>query len=217
MGAVDNGHRRDAASHAGKLEELFRELEDAILLARIAPGQRLVLREFAALGRATLRDAEAILPRLAATGMLAFDGVHVAVKALDQNAMFATLPRRMELEIRIVRAAAEKATDAQLRAMRASEALQSRCALVGDMEGLMAAERVLERLLAEASGLLADGAELREIKVEFRRAWCAVNRFRSFTNVSSIRTELVAAVAQRNPDAAEAQVRVFFDHLLRSY
>jgi DNA-binding GntR family transcriptional regulator len=217
MGVTNAGMQRNAASHREKLKELFFELEDALLLARMLPGQTLTLQEFAALGRASLPDMKAVLPDLVATGLIVADGAQVTAKALDPNAMFATLPRRMVLEIAIVRGAAAKADDAQIKAMQASEALQRRCAMVGDMDGLMTAERKLERLLVEAAGLEAAGTELISIKREFRRAWCAINRLKNFTHVATIRTALVAAIAARDPEAAEAQVRVFFDHLMRTY
>jgi DNA-binding GntR family transcriptional regulator len=196
---------------------LLESLRDAVLLARLAPGQRVTLREFAGMARADERQLAVVLPELEASGLIAVAAGHVTARPLDSNAMFATLPRRMELEIRIVRSAALGASEEALGRMQASEAVQRRCAMVGDMDGLMRAERELERLLVEASGLHEDGAELVRIKREFRRAWCAANRLRDFTNVASIRTALVAAIAARDVEAAEAQVRVFFDHLVRSY
>ncbi|MGL4242539.1 MAG: hypothetical protein ACRCTI_15625, partial [Beijerinckiaceae bacterium] len=83
--------------------------------------------------------------------------------------------------------------------------------------GLILAERDLETLMVQASGLAAEGAELKEIKQEFRRAWCAVNRLRDFTNVADIRKALVAALVARDAEEAEKQVLVFFDHLIRTY
>ncbi len=217
MGAEPEGRPPGAGDCGRQGERVLAELIDALRLARLAPGQRLSMRELAAAGRGSEADVAEILPRLAGTGLVAVEGPAITVRPLDPNAMFATLPRRRELETVIARAAAVRATDAQLRMMKASEALQSRCAKVGDMDGLMTAERELERLLIEGSGLTAEGEELIGIKHEYRRAWCAANRLRSFTNVANIRTALVAAVAARDPDAAEAQVQVFFDHLLRTY
>jgi hypothetical protein len=81
----------------------------------------------------------------------------------------------------------------------------------------MLAERELEALMVKAAGLEAEGAELKRIKQEFRRAWCAVNRLKDFTNVADIRKALVAALAARDVKAAEKQVLVFFEHLIRTY
>jgi DNA-binding GntR family transcriptional regulator len=131
--------------------------------------------------------------------------------------MFASLPRRMELEIKIARAVAERASDNEVAAMQASQAMQSRCAKVGDLDGLMRSELELEKLLIRVSGLQREGEELARIKREFRRAWCVANRLRNFTHVADIRKSFVAALAQRDADAAEAQIRVFFDHLMRTY
>jgi DNA-binding GntR family transcriptional regulator len=217
MGASVDMAPRGSGAAERRRSELIAELVDTVLLARAAPGARMSRRAFAQLARATEAELVAILPDIVRTGLIADEGGVVVVRPLDKDAMFAALPRRMELEIAIVRAAAAGASDAELLAMQASEALQSRCAKVGDIDGMMQSERELERLLVEASGLHAEGAELKSIKQEFRRAWCDVNRLRNFTGVVNIRTALVAALVKRDPDEAEAQVRVFFDHLLRTY
>jgi DNA-binding GntR family transcriptional regulator len=200
-----------------RAKELLAELTDAVLLARVAPGQRLTQGEFAALGRASAVELATVLPVLAASGLVSIDGEQVLVRPLDPNAVLATLPRRMELELRIVRAVVVSASDVQLKEMQASEAMLRRCATLGDMDGMMHAERQLEALMAEASGLQSEALELTAIKREFRRAWCAANRLRTFTHVASIRTALVAAIAARDVQAAEKQVLVFFDHLLSTY
>jgi DNA-binding GntR family transcriptional regulator len=217
MGASIGAGPNTTKVSAARAKELLAELKDAVLLARVAPGQRLSRAAFAGFGRASERDLEAVLPAILATGLVTLDGDAVVARPLDANAMFATLPRRMEIELAIVRAAAQQASDQSLKAMRASEAQQQRCALIGDMDGMMQAERELESLLVEASGLHGEGAELKAIKQEFRRAWCAANRLRDFTNVANIRTALVAAIAARDVAASEQQVRVFFEHLIRTY
>jgi DNA-binding GntR family transcriptional regulator len=190
---------------------------DAVLLARIAPGSRIGRKAFAIATRATQEEVDAALRMLERLGLVRIDGDELEIAGCDPQAILASIDRRIELETKIVRAAAQRATDVQLQDMQDSQALQKRCALVGDMDGLMNAERGLEDLLIAASGLPAEGAELKRIKIEFRRAWCAVNRLRTFSGVADIRTALVAAIAARDPDAAEAQIRVFFDHLRRTY
>jgi DNA-binding GntR family transcriptional regulator len=197
--------------------EVRQEVLDAVLLARIAPGATLTRAEFASRSRARPAEAAQALEILAAMGLASVEGDRVSIAPVRVEDVLRHVERRMALEIAIVRAAAQRATDVQLSDMRESERLQSRCALVGDMDGLMSSERHLERLLVEASGLHDEGEELRSIKVEFRRAWCALNRLRTFTHVANIRTALISAIAARDPDAAEAQTRVFFDHLIRSY
>jgi DNA-binding GntR family transcriptional regulator len=188
-----------------------------VRFARAAPGARLTKQAFGQLGRATEAELEGVLAELVATGLVAVDGDTIAIRPLDTDAMFATLPRRREIEIAIARIAAEKASNADIKALQSSQMLQNRCAMVGDLDGLIQAESVLEGRLIEASGLHAEGEELREIKQEFRRAWCAKNRLRDFTDAARIRDELVQAIARRDPDAAERQIHVFFDHILSNY
>jgi DNA-binding GntR family transcriptional regulator len=190
---------------------------DAVLLARIAPGAVLSLREFKVACRAADDELEATLLTLNAMGMVSVEGDDVRIAPCNISDVLANLDRRRALEIMIARAAAANASEAQQQAMTASQALQKRCALVGDMEGLMNAERQLEALLGVASGLAAEVDELKRIKMEFRRSWCAANRLKTFSNVADIRTALVAAIVARDADAAEAQIHVFFDHLLRTY
>jgi DNA-binding GntR family transcriptional regulator len=216
-GAGRDGGAAGADARAGWSDALTGELLDAVRLARLAPGARLSLREFAAVGRATEAQLLAVMPDIVRTGLVVVDGESVIVRPLDAGAMLAKLPRRRELEISIARAAALNASEDQLKAMQASELVQRRCAMIGDMDGLMAAERELERLLVAASGLAEEGAELKAVKQEFRRAWCSANRLRNFTNVANIRTALVAAIAARDADAAEEQIHVFFRHLLQTY
>ncbi|MGL4239815.1 MAG: hypothetical protein ACRCTI_01755, partial [Beijerinckiaceae bacterium] len=86
----------------------------------MAPGQSLSREEFAAIGRTDERKLVVVLPRLVATGLLALDGDMVVIRPLDQGAMFAALPRRKELEIKIVRAVVANATDGELAAMQVS-------------------------------------------------------------------------------------------------
>jgi DNA-binding GntR family transcriptional regulator len=217
MGANDNDAVAARAEDGARKADVRQDVLDAVLLARIEPGAEMSRRDFAVRSRAQPQEVEAALGALAGMGLVAIDGDRVVVKPCDVAGVLSNLERRRELEVMIVRGAALKAADGQLHEMLASEALQKRCALVGDMDGLMSAERRLERLLVEASGLYAEGDELTRIKIEFRRAWCAANRLRTFTQVANIRTALVAAIAARDPDGAEAQIHVFFDHLVRCY
>jgi DNA-binding GntR family transcriptional regulator len=193
------------------------EVMDAVLLARIAPGTEISLAALAARCRVRPAEADVAVERLRSMGLVSIEGDLIRIAPCDVRDVLAKLDLRRELEIRIVRAAALHATDLQLDGMRASESLLRRCALVGDLDGFMNAERCLEATLVAASGLSSEGEELKRIKVEFRRAWCAVNRLRTFTHVANIRTALVAAVAARDPDAAEASIRVFLEHLVKTY
>jgi DNA-binding GntR family transcriptional regulator len=175
------------------------------------------LREFAVACRATDDEIGPAIAELTKLGMVSVEGDRVDVAFCDLKEVLSHLERRRQLEIMIVRAATARATETQLSGMTASQALQKRCALVGDMEGLMTAERQLEALLAAASGLDAEAEELKRIKIAFRRSWCAANRLKTFSHVADIRTALVAAIVARDADAAEAQIHVFFDHLVRTY
>jgi DNA-binding FadR family transcriptional regulator len=217
MTAAVTGGLRDQGGLPSRLQEQLADLADAVLLARMMPGQRMTRAAFAGLGRCAERDLDALLPALVNANLVSTDGEMIVARPLDKDAMFATLPERMALEIKIVRAATLAASDAQIVAIDASQRQQHRCASLGDIDGLIRAERELEQMLVDASGLHADGERLKAIKQEFRRAWCAVNRLRDVTNVADIRTALVAAIKARDPDAAEAQTRVFFDHLVRTY
>jgi DNA-binding GntR family transcriptional regulator len=217
MGADDNAADAAEPADGGKPAAVRQDVLDAVLLARIEPGSVISREQFAARSRALPGETDAALAALSQMGFVTVDDGAVRVKPCDVRDVLSHVERRRDLEIMIARKAALNATDKQLQEMLASEALQKRCALVGDMDGLMTAERNLEALLVEASGMLCEGEELRRIKHEFRRAWCAANRLKTFTHVANIRTALVAAVAARDPDGAEAQIRIFFNHLLRGY
>jgi DNA-binding GntR family transcriptional regulator len=205
------------ASAAEHPQRVRQDVLDTVLLARLRPGSVVSRREFAMAARAQPNEIDPAFAVLGAMGLLTVDDDRITIAPCDMKDVLSNLSRRRDLEIRIARAAALNADDGQLKAMTASQALQKRCALVGDMDGMMLAERQLEGLLAAASGLGAEAEELSQIKIEFRRSWCAANRLKTFSNVADIRTALVASIVARDPDAAEAQIQVFFDHLLRSY
>ncbi len=197
--------------------EAARVIADAIELARLQPGRRYTIALIASECGVDAADARAALPELLATHPITLAGDDALIGPIAPEGMLSRFERRKELESILVRSAAARVTPAHVAVMRKADADIQRCALLGDIEGLMRAEVELEAVIVEASGRAAEGEELRAMKREFRRAWCAANRFRDVSHVARLRTLLVDAIASGDPEAAEAQVTIFFDKLRREY
>jgi GntR family transcriptional regulator, rspAB operon transcriptional repressor len=190
-------------------DQVYLALREAIVSAEFEPGRQLSENELAerlgvsrtpvreALGR--LRDERliAIVPQL---------GTFVTLIS-EQGVSDAAFVREA-LECASIRLAAERATDAHLNELQVNLAAQDRARDAGDAESFDRLDEALHGLLAEASG--------HEIAwVLARRANGHLDRVRRLSlpdpgylgeMVSEHRT-IVAALATRDADAAEAAMR----------
>ncbi len=118
-------------------QEAERRLRDAIVRGELAPGERLTEDDLAAwlgISRTPVREA---LGRLASTGLVEIDanrGARVASCDPDESLDLVQVSR--ELVLLAQRLAAERATDEELRAMRALHEARVAALRAGDTEGV---------------------------------------------------------------------------------
>jgi DNA-binding GntR family transcriptional regulator len=204
------------AAHRQSLD-LAERLANDIACAILAPERRLTMPQLAKHLRTTQEHAEAIVPTFVSSGLLSMEADSVRIAPIDRDAIMPRLEERLPLEQSIARAAALQATVEDHVRMRHAVEMMKRCAQVGDIEGYMAADRALERLIGTASGLPNEVEKLIAIKREFRRAWFAYNRLRDLNVPLAMRSRLVDAILAKDPVSAANAVEVFIDYLRKSY
>jgi DNA-binding GntR family transcriptional regulator len=206
----------DAKAHSQRLDVAERLAND-IAFAILAPERSLTVAHLAKHLRAAPEMVESILPALVSSGLLAVDNGTVRIAPIDRDKIMPRLEERLPLEQEIARAAALHAAANDRERMRHAVQMMRRCAQVGDIEGYMAADRALERIIGTASGLPLVVEKLIAIKREFRRAWFAYNRLRDLNVPQVMRSRLVDAILEGNQQAAADAVAVFIDYLRKSY
>jgi DNA-binding GntR family transcriptional regulator len=213
--------QEDSAGQGGpgakRLEELIQRLGDDIDLARLAPGQAIPIDGLARRLRCLLKDTAPVIAHFVQRGLLRLEGESCIVAPLDRSHLLAELDRRLALEQQVAEAAAKNPAAIDRVGMEHAASLLRRSAMVGDIEGYMAADRRLEKLIAAASGLPEVAEQIFAIKREFRRAWCAHNRLRDLNEPAGLRRALVEAILRGKPEEATAAVRRFIEYLRKSF
>jgi DNA-binding FadR family transcriptional regulator len=197
--------------------ELSVRLADLIGLARLMPGHRTSKSKLALHLRARAEDIEAILPAFVEKALLMLDGDDIVVAAVDRASLMHQMEKREPLEKAIAHAAAVKATASQRETIAGAVTLMKRSAMVGDMEGYMNADRVLEKLIGEVAALPESFEKLVAIKRDFRRAWCAHNRLRDLNVPAELRQNLAEAITKGDAQAAVDAVHYFLEYLRKAY
>jgi DNA-binding GntR family transcriptional regulator len=202
---------------AHRLAELVRKLEFDIELARLPPGELISSAAIARRIRCHPQDIGQVLAEAERRGLLARLGDSCRITDVDRERMLPLLARRRELELLVAERAARRIAPLDEEELADASVLMTRSALLGDIEGFMEAGRRLDHACAAAADLPEAGAEIRAIKAEFRRAWCAYNRLRDINEPAAIRREIAEAVLARRPDAARECVEAYFRYLRRAF
>jgi DNA-binding GntR family transcriptional regulator len=216
MSVQENAVAVDGAINA-RLADLRARLADDIDLARLAPDQVVTLQQLAKRLRCTISDVHAVAEDIAGTGLLTLQGETCTIAPIRREHLLPQLDRRLMLEQQIAEAAARNGASADRAAIVELARSIKRSAMVGDLDGYMAADRRLERVIAAAADLPDVAEQLFALKREFRRAWCAHNRLRDLNVPTVLRQALVDAVLAEKPEEARAAVKHFIDYLRQSY
>jgi DNA-binding GntR family transcriptional regulator len=205
------------ATEARRREELIQRLGDDIDLARLAPGQVVTIEALARRLRCPPRESAPVIAHFVQRGLLMLEGESCLVAPLDRDRLLANLDRRLALEQQVAEAAARRPNAIDRVGLEHAAGMLRRSAMVGDIDGYMAADRRIEKLIAAASGLPEVAEQIFVIKREFRRAWCAFNRLRDLNEPASLRRALVEAVLTGKPERAKEAVARFIGHLRMSF
>jgi DNA-binding GntR family transcriptional regulator len=204
------------ASNA-RLADLRARLADDIDLARLAPDQTVTLQQLAKRLRCAVDDVRTVAEYLAGKGLLALNGDACIIAPIRREHLLSQMDRRLLLEQQIAEAAARNGASADRAHIVELARLIERSAMVGDLDGYMAADRRLERAIAATADLPDVAEQLFASKREFRRAWCAYNRLRDLNIPANLRQHVVDAILAGNPDDARVAVGHFIDYLRHSY
>lgn len=207
---------RSAVEENKRLAELVALLAHEIDLARVAPEKRLTFTQVCRLIKADKTEVEAVVTAIQARGLLIVEGETVVIAPIDCAQLVLRLGQRVVVEQAIAHAAASRISDTYSGSMIEEIAMLKRSAMVGDIDGYIAADRRLERIIGLASGLPDKAAELATMKREFRRAWCTYNRLRDLNIPAKLRQTLVEAIVAGQPEAATVAVQHFNDYLKQS-
>jgi DNA-binding GntR family transcriptional regulator len=200
-----------------RLADLRARLVDDIDLARLAPGQTVTFQQLAKRMRSYVDNVRTVAEDLAGTGLLALQGNACIIAPIRREHLLSQLDRRLMLEQQVAEAAARNGASADRTAIMELARAIKRSAMVGDIDGYMAADRRLEKAIASAAGLPDVAEQLFALKREFRRAWCAHNRLRDLNVPAGLRQALVDAVLAESPEDAKAAVKNFIEYLRKSY
>jgi DNA-binding GntR family transcriptional regulator len=206
-----------SSSAASRQAALTSLLSDIILFARVAPGRRLEKSELARLAFASPEQLDHVLPSLVSSGLVHEDETHIIVAPLPEGVMLAEVDRRQSLELFIAMVAARRATPEQCKRLMELQGMVRQAAYVGDVQGCIAADIALEDVIGEASGLLTAAEELRQLKVEYRRAWCALHTLSNEETAAQFRLQLVEAIVAHDPMAAKQAIDDFYVYLTANY
>jgi DNA-binding GntR family transcriptional regulator len=199
------------------LAEVRARLADDIDLARLSPGQSVTFQQLAKRLRCTLNEVRPVVEDLALTGILTLESNACIVAPIRREHLLPQLDRRLMLEQQVAQAAARNGASADRAAIMDLARSIKRSALVGDLDGYMAADRRLEKAIAAAADLPDVAEQLFALKREFRRAWCAHNRLRDLNIPAGLRQALVDAVLAGKPEEARLAVAHFIEYLRKSY
>ncbi len=201
---------------AEKHEAMRLGLTEDIELARAAPGSILhadkIARQYGAAQEALLP----VIAELESRGLLRREGANWRVAPIDREALLPKLEVRFALEQEVAEAAAGNVSAINRQEVAMLVGNLRRAALVGDIDGYMRSDRLLEKALAAASGIPETAAKLSGIKSELRRAWCAQNRLGDLSVPADLSGALVDAILNEDAKGAREAVSRFVEYLRQS-
>jgi DNA-binding GntR family transcriptional regulator len=197
------------------VERLFDRMRNHIIEGRFAPGQRLVeadLTEQFKISRGPLREA---VRRLAAEGLV--DITHnrgARVKKLDHGEVISLYEVREVMEGLAARLAAERASAAERKEIKASFQDMAKALSANNIRGYIAMNSQFHALILNASGNAVLTAAITRLQTPVLRL-----QFESMMTEKVVREsfeehrEIVDAIVGKNPDKAELLMR---HHIRRS-
>lgn len=196
----------------------YQELRRAVLEGRLVPGQRLVETELARMfgvGRAAVRTALARLEQEGVVERAPNRGARV--RMLTEEEAVEILEARAALECLAARCAALRARAEDVRELRAVLREMAACARKGDTLGYTDCNRRFHQVLVRASrhataARLLDSLRAQMVRYQYRTVLAPGRLPRSLEEHRAI----VAAVAAKDPDAAEASMRAHLQGVLAS-
>ncbi|MDR7523369.1 MAG: GntR family transcriptional regulator [Armatimonadota bacterium] len=196
----------------------YRELRRALLEGRLVPGQRLVETELVRMfgvGRAAVRTALARLEQEGVVERVLNRGARV--RLLTEGEAVEILEARAALECVAVRYAALRARAEDVQVLREILRESTECARTGDLLGYSERNGRFHQELARASGhatvvRLLDSLRTQMVRYQYRTVMAPGRVERSLQEHRAI----VTAVASRDPDAAEAAMRVHLGGVLEA-
>lgn len=210
------------AAHTIQIEALFKRAVDDIEAGRMAPGRKLNALAFARWFRCTPSAAEEVIPALLNAGLLIADGSNFIVAGTEVADLLPKLEGRAMLERQIARDAALAVVRSGLTPEQRQKLLDQlifmeRCAVVGDIEGYIRENNILELHIAALSERAEDFATLLLMKRTFRRAWIARNWLGDLIEPVRLRTRLIHAILAGDPHQSELAVDAFINYLRQSF
>jgi DNA-binding GntR family transcriptional regulator len=128
----------------------------------------------------------------------------------NRDAVLRNLPVFMLAEEGVVAAAARNIAEPMKGRLRHALSFQVRCAMIGDMEGVLAADEHVESLICEAAGQPGAAAELKAMKRAFKRAWLGANKLKDARPDVACREKMVGCILAGDEAGALAEVRRFY-------
>ena len=201
---------------ANPTRPIYSRMRQDIVALRLMPGEKLSENELAkhfGTSRAPVREA---LIRLIDDGLIEVRPqrgsfvTRISLRAMEQARLV-----REALEVAIIRRAAEQGLSAPIRA-RLEAAIEGQAAARDDAERFTQLDDVFHRGFAESTGLIGVWAIIEREKAQFDRI-----RFLSLPAVTPVyvlieqHKEILKAVLDRNPEAAEQAIRVHMSEVLR--
>lgn len=194
----------------------YRELRRALLEGRLVPGQRLVESELVRMfgvGRAAVRTALARLEQEGVVGRSPNRGAQV--RLLTEEEAVEILEARAALECLAVRHAAMRDRSEHVQPLREFLRQMEECARTGDLLGYSERNGRFHHELAQRSGhatavRLLESLRTQMVRYQYRTVLAPGRVRRSLEEHRTI----VAAVAARDPDAAEAAMRAHLEAVL---
>jgi DNA-binding GntR family transcriptional regulator len=127
-----------------------------------------------------------------------------------RDAMLRELPILMLAEEALIAAAIHRLDDHIRGRLRHAMAFQVRCAMIGDAEGVITSDDVIESLICEAAGEPESARELKAMKQPFKDAWRANNSLRDMKPDVSQREQMLTCILAGDEAGAIACIRRFY-------
>jgi DNA-binding GntR family transcriptional regulator len=137
-------------------------------------------------------------------------GEPVRIAAEVRDEMLQGLPILMLAEEALIAAAILGLDDPIKGRLRHALAFQARCAMIGDTEGVIAADELIESLICEAAGETESAHGLKAMKKSFKEAWRAAHRLRDMTPDVELREQMVTCILAGDEAGAVACIRRFY-------
>jgi DNA-binding GntR family transcriptional regulator len=197
---------------------VFDALREAIVTLRLKPGAALSEKDIAArfgVSRQPVREAFIKLAEAGLVRVLPQRGTYVVKISL--GAVLEARFIREAVEVAVVRRAAESGEPAVLALLAANIAEQEQAAAAAAQERFLALDDALHRGLTEAIGCAGAWQVLENVKAQMDRV-----RFLSLPDATPMpllieqHRAILAAIARREPDAAERAMRAHLGEILRS-